>query len=410
MKVKDQESKHDGGVYDVTESGIKFHHSAAERPATKNAEAFLSRFNEEFSMKILDQPSENELVFEMIGVDVSFANALRRILISEIPTMAIETVFMWDNTSIIHDEVLAHRLGLIPINVDARYFEAYDEEDDFDESPGNNGGDSSTFGNDEANLIAAQNATDQNTIVFKLAVTCSRSESNASKTGSSTDCDIDDTILGNNELDEAASTTAARQRKAMQTPNRPYTKHIYSRDLEWVPQGDQELHFSAIRPVHEDILIAKLRPGQSIELEAHARKGTGKDHAKYSPVATASFRLMPRIEITRPIYDNLAEELVHLLEPGVFKLEKVDANDPPGSRVKASVSNPYACTMSRNFMRNEELKESIKMTRIPNHIIFSIESVGMASPGVLMAEALRILQGKCQRLINISEEKLDNTG
>mmetsp|Transcript_1671 Transcript_1671/g.2462 ORF Transcript_1671/g.2462 Transcript_1671/m.2462 type:complete len:410 (+) Transcript_1671:113-1342(+) len=409
MKLENPETKRDRGVYDVTESGIKFHHSATEPPATKNSADFLSRFTQDFSMKILDQPSENELVFEMIGVDVSFANALRRILISEIPTMAIETVFMWDNTSIIHDEVLAHRLGLIPINVDARYFEAYDEEDEFAESPDNNGGESGTFGNDEANLIAAQNATDQNTIVFKLAVTCSRSECNASKTGNSTDYDIDDTTLGNAELDEAASATAARKRSAMQTPNRPYTKHIYSRDLEWVPQGDQELHFSAIRPVHEDILIAKLRPGQSIELEAHARKGNGKDHAKYSPVATASFRLMPRIEIMRPIYDDLAEELVHLLEPGVFKLEKVDDDDPPGTRVKASISNPYACTMSRNFMRNEELSKSIKMTRVPNHVIFSIESVGMASPGVLMAEALRILQGKCRRLINISEEKLDDT-
>lgn len=404
MKIENQRSENDGGSYDVTESGVKFHHSAVERPAAKSGEDFLSRFAQDFSMKILDQPSENELVFEMIGVDVSFANALRRTLISEIPTMAIETVFMWNNTSIIHDEVLAHRLGLIPINVDARYFEAYDEED---QSLGDHGGESSNFGNEDSELIAAQNATDQNTIVFKLGVTCNRSEANLSKAGSSTGSNIDDSIGTNPELDEAASAAAARQHNAMQTPNRPYTKHIYSRDLEWVPQGDQELHFPTIRPVHEDILIAKLRPGQTIDLEAHARKGIGKDHAKYSPVATASFRLMPKIEILKPIYDDLAEELVHLLEPGVFKLEKTDDADPPGTRVKAIISNPYACTMSRNFMRNEELGKSIKMTRIPNHVIFSIESVGMTSPGVLLAEALRILQGKCQRLINVSEEQLD---
>ena len=81
-------------------------------------------------------------------------------------------------------------------------------------------------------------------------------------------------------------------------------------------------------PLHEDILLAKLRPGQVIELEAHARKGTGKDHAKWSPVATASYRLMPSIEVVKPIYDELAEELVNWFEPGVFKLEETDEAGP----------------------------------------------------------------------------------
>jgi len=37
--------------------------------------------------------------------------------------MAIEKVFVYNNTSIIQDEVLAHRLGLIPIKADPRMFE-----------------------------------------------------------------------------------------------------------------------------------------------------------------------------------------------------------------------------------------------------------------------------------------------
>ena len=37
--------------------------------------------------------------------------------------MAIETVAIWNNTSILQDEVLAHRLGLIPIKADPRLFE-----------------------------------------------------------------------------------------------------------------------------------------------------------------------------------------------------------------------------------------------------------------------------------------------
>lgn len=37
--------------------------------------------------------------------------------------MAIEDVFVWNNTSLVHDEVLAQRLGLIPLDVDPRTVE-----------------------------------------------------------------------------------------------------------------------------------------------------------------------------------------------------------------------------------------------------------------------------------------------
>lgn len=70
-----------------------------------------------------------------MGVDASIANAFRRILIAEVrpiswinldiiiqiikvPVIAIERVYVWDNTSVIVDEVLSHRLGLVPLNVD----------------------------------------------------------------------------------------------------------------------------------------------------------------------------------------------------------------------------------------------------------------------------------------------------
>ena len=63
-----------------------------------------------------------DLEFDLIGVDASIANAFRRILIAEIPTLAIETVYISNNTSVIQDEVLAHRLGLIPIKADPGKF------------------------------------------------------------------------------------------------------------------------------------------------------------------------------------------------------------------------------------------------------------------------------------------------
>ena len=57
--------------------------------------------------------SESEVEFDLIGVDASIANTLRRILIAEVPTLAIESCFIYNNTSIMHDEILAHRMGLV---------------------------------------------------------------------------------------------------------------------------------------------------------------------------------------------------------------------------------------------------------------------------------------------------------
>uniref|UniRef100_A0A8C7YQ75 RNA polymerase I and III subunit C n=1 Tax=Oryzias sinensis TaxID=183150 RepID=A0A8C7YQ75_9TELE len=66
---------------------------------------------------------ENNIEFDMVGIDAAIANAFRRILLAEVPTMAIEKVFIYNNTSIVQDEVLAHRLGLVPIKADPRLFE-----------------------------------------------------------------------------------------------------------------------------------------------------------------------------------------------------------------------------------------------------------------------------------------------
>jgi DNA-directed RNA polymerases I and III subunit RPAC1 len=285
----------------------------------------MNPYRESFEFNVLEN-KDNELVFELIGCDTSFANALRRILLAEVPTVAIEHVYMWNNTSIIHDEVLAHRLGLIPLNVDARLFDDMEEGDD---------------------------PTDSNTLVFKLSAKCpvratapatqSRGESEGGDTTAqqqNTFSATEKSVIENTELDEVAF--AAARKTAIETPGRPYTMHVYSKDLELVPQGDQESRFpGGVRPVHEDILVAKLRPGQEIELEAHARRGIGKDHAKFSPVSTACYRLYTHVELLESVYDDDAEDLVHLYEPGVFELVQANA---PGRRVEARVINPYACT------------------------------------------------------------------
>ena len=56
--------------------------------------------------------------FLLKGCELAFANALRRTMIAEVPSMTIDDIFFFDNSSVLPDEVLAHRIGLMPLVTD----------------------------------------------------------------------------------------------------------------------------------------------------------------------------------------------------------------------------------------------------------------------------------------------------
>ena len=55
-------------------------------------------------------------------IALPIANALRRIMMTEVPSMAIEDVVFIENSSPMYDEVLAHRLGLVPLKTDLKTY------------------------------------------------------------------------------------------------------------------------------------------------------------------------------------------------------------------------------------------------------------------------------------------------
>nr|MDO8113362.1 DNA-directed RNA polymerase subunit D [Candidatus Sigynarchaeota archaeon] len=62
--------------------------------------------------------SDKRLSFIVEGIDTELANALRRIFLTEVPAMAITDVLFIENSTPLYDEIISHRLGLIPLTTD----------------------------------------------------------------------------------------------------------------------------------------------------------------------------------------------------------------------------------------------------------------------------------------------------
>ncbi|XP_077351353.1 DNA-directed RNA polymerases I and III subunit RPAC1 isoform X4 [Festucalex cinctus] len=255
----------------------------------------MQKFQKTFRVDIAEL-TENLMEFDMVGIDAAIANAFRRILLAEVPTMAIERVLIYNNTSIIQDEVLAQRLGLIPIKADPFLFEyrSIDKQSTEEE------------------------VSEIDTIQLCLKIKCYRN-TRASKDSS----------------------------------------------------DPQELYLN----------------------------NKGKDHAKFSPVATASYRLLPEITLLDAVQGEKAERLKRCFPQGVIELGDVN-----GSKV-AKVVNSRLDTCSREVLRHDDLKNVVKLGRVRDHFIFSVESTGILPPNVLVTECIKVLMAKCQRFLH----ELDST-
>jgi DNA-directed RNA polymerase subunit D len=73
------------------------------------------------SVEVVEKSNER-IVVRFSNIPRQYVNSLRRLAISDVPTLAIDDVVVLENSSVMHDEAVAHRLGLIPLRTDPGRF------------------------------------------------------------------------------------------------------------------------------------------------------------------------------------------------------------------------------------------------------------------------------------------------
>ena len=69
------------------------------------------------SLEIINE-NEQKVSVKIRGVPIQYANALRRICLNGVPIYAVDNVDVLENSSVLADEGVAHRIGLIPLKTD----------------------------------------------------------------------------------------------------------------------------------------------------------------------------------------------------------------------------------------------------------------------------------------------------
>ncbi|MCJ7718477.1 DNA-directed RNA polymerase subunit D [Candidatus Bathyarchaeota archaeon] len=253
-------------------------------------------------IKVLEKDDRNMRLL-IKEVDVPYVNALRRVIISEVPCMAIDEVVMLENSSIMADETIAHRLGLVPLKTD---LDSYNLPEDCKCQ--------SEFG---CNL-----------------------------------CRV--TLILDVEAKEG-------------------TRSVYSGEL--VSENKE------VTPVSDTIPIAKLAKEQKLRLEAYARLGKGKNHAKWQPVSMCAYKYFPKIQISSKHCDSCGK-CVDICPRKVLA--------KTGDKIE--VKDLVACTLCQDCVEAcSQDPKAIQVGWEENTFIFSLESSGALKPDRILEEAVRIL-------------------
>lgn len=140
-------------------------------------------------------------------------------------------------------------------------------------------------------------------------------------------------------------------------------------------------------------------------MELFCEKGIGKTHAKWSPVSTAYYRLVPDIKFSKPVMNQDAKDLKSLCPVGVFDIEDIGSG-----KCKAVVADARKCTTCRECIRHDKYKDVVDLGKIKDRFEFHVETVGMYKPAELVTEALKKLKEKSNHWLEVLENQETNTG
>ena len=202
-------------------------------------------YNRTPAIKVIEL-KEDMIQFELINTDISMANSLRRIMIAEVPTLAIDLVEFEDNTSVMLDEVIAHRLGLIPIRSDRA------------------GGMAEWNYNHNC---ACSDFCDMCSVEFSL------------------DCSYEELSKRPEYANLVSIPVTSKELINISNEREAAPAHFSNED-----DANKSL-------TNNGIVIVKLGPGQKLKFKAIAKKGIGKEHAKWIPTSTVALKFDPIVKL-----------------------------------------------------------------------------------------------------------------
>ena len=305
---------------------------------------------------------EDEIDLVLTGTDASVANAIRRTMIAEVPTMAIDRVEISVNDTLLHDEFIAHRLGLLPLRVLRK------------DGGGPDNADAFQFNRD----CVCTDRCPKCSVVFNLDVTC--------------ELGGDKRIVYSSDLVLDESTCSIRVEPVNFTSSG--TEHVV-RSSAKSGQGDG------------GITIVELAPGQRIKIMCVALKGFGKIHAKWSPCSVSTFRYKPDIRLSdvtmAMLTDSQKREFIAASPTEVYEYDErtkkivvKDASRETFDGCCEALGQKWADELSEKEGRLVENVVSVKV--VPHHYTFHVETTGAMTPQEVFKSAISILSSKLKRL------------
>lgn len=183
------------------------------------------------------------------------------------------------------------------------------------------------------------------------------------------------------------------------------TQNVTSDDLQTDPMWPRCVPIGYNQRDNKGILIVKMRKGQELRLKAIARKGIGKDHAKWSPVATAVFQHLPDIKIDHGMLSSLTDE----------EREAICEADPKGTfrhsreRQTIEVEDPELYQFDGEVLAKVDelgVGGAIDIVQREDAFLFRIESTGSRPASDIVLSAFEQLQNKLVTLESGIEQLL----